>query len=365
MLTLLYKSFYEDTRRIFIQMLSKVTVAIDLMGSDRNPEPEISAIETVLSQDEDIRIASVGPKSLITHLLTNPRFVFIESSAGVPMDTPPAFALRNYSNSTLDVGTKALKEGMVDAFVTAGNTGAALAFSLKNLKRIKGIPRPGIAVVLPTEKKPKVLIDAGANADCRPEHLVGFAKLGLLYAENVLELRNPRFSLLNIGEEENKGDSLRKETYKLMMSLKDKFAGNIEPEDLLNPENEVEVIVTDGFTGNVTLKLLEGAADNIMRIVRRALSREDVLIKLGAYLVKGSLSKEFDVLRYEKYGGACLLGLEKPVVISHGRSSAEALVNAILTAKKVVEADIASMLDPLRKRGVFGGKDTSEKGTLF
>ncbi len=340
-----------------------ISIGLDLLGSDTHPESEISALEIVLRLDKKIKIAVICPESFSPLLPESERISFISANSGVPMDTPPSLALRNYKGSTLDEGTKALSKGLISAFVTAGNTGAALAFAVINIKRIKGISRPGIAVVIPARSGPRVLIDAGANADVRPEHLVGFAKIGISFAKYVLGIEHPRVALLNIGEEEGKGDTLRKESYKRLKVLKNSFGGNIEAKDLL--ESPYEVIVTDGFTGNICLKLLEGSVDFFMRTLKEALTEGNLLNKTGAFLVKNSIKNKFNNLRYEKYGGACLLGLLRPVIIAHGRSNAEALANAILYAKEVAEANIEKHLtkNVSEENEIFS--ENIEKETLF
>lgn len=340
-----------------------IYIGLDILGSDIHPESEIGAIEIVLRLDEKIKIAAVCPEKTFALLPQSERISFINARSGVPMNTPPSLALRNFKGSTLDEGTKALGQMRISAFVTAGNTGAALAFAMVNIKRIRGIPRPAIAVVIPAKSGPRVLIDAGANADVRPEHLVGFAKLGISFAKDVLGVKKPKVALLNIGEEEGKGDTLRKESYKRLKILKDNFAGNIESKDLL--ESPHEVIVTDGFTGNICLKLLEGSVDFFARTLKDALTEGSFLTKTGAFLVKNAIKIKFEKLRYEKYGGACLLGLSRPVVIAHGRSNAEALANAILYAREVAMADIGKHISNKGEEETEIFSEKVEKETLF
>lgn len=340
-----------------------VCVALDMLGSDNHPEAEIGAVELVLNLDTKIKIAAVCPESVYALLPRSERISHINAKSGVPMDIPPSLAVRNFKGSTLDVGTKALREGGVSAFVTAGNTGAALAFATINVKKIKGILRPAIAVVIPAKSGPRVLLDAGANAEVRPEHIVDFAKLGLSYAREVLGIKNPRVALLNIGEEGSKGDTLRKESFKKLKALKDKFAGNIESKDIL--ESPYEVIVTDGFTGNICLKLLEGSAEFFKGVLKEALEEGNFLTRLGRLLVRSAIKRKFENLRYEKYGGACLLGLSKPVIIAHGRSNAEALANAILYAKDVAEAEIGMHISGEEQKDPEVFLEETERKTLF
>ena len=273
------------------------------------------------------------------------------------MDAAPSYALRNLADSALSRGLAALGRGEVDAFVSAGNTGAVLAFSLRHISRIAGIPRPAIAVILPSKGQETVLLDAGANADCNAEFLLGFARIGTALSRALLDVAEPTVGLVNIGEEETKGDGLRKEAFSLFSKSVQNFVGNVEPTHLL--DGCVSVLVTDGFSGNLILKTLEGAASTMTGIIKEALSR-NVAGKIAGFLARSSLKQELSRFNYEKYGGSLLAGLDKPVVIAHGRSTPMALAHALLFAAQVARADVASLIrEELAGTTAKGQPDTS------
>lgn len=311
-------------------------VGLDLFGSDHHPGVEVAAIRLALERDDRLEIVAFGaPAEGLP--VDGERVRLVHAPEGVPMGMAPAEALRSLPQSSMGAGMAALAREEIDAFVSAGNTGAMLAFGIKHLRRLPGVPRPAIAVILPGEPGERVLLDAGANADCRPDHLVGFARVGAAVARAALGRENPRIGLLNIGEEAGKGDTLRKAAFEALSERVAGFVGNVEPTALLTAD--VDVVVADGFTGNVALKTLEGAASFFGRLVKRAF-RANAAASVGGLLARSSLQREFATLDYERYGGSLLAGLEKPVIIAHGRSSPEALANAMLFGARVAAGDV-------------------------
>ncbi|MFC1930051.1 phosphate acyltransferase PlsX [Chloroflexota bacterium] len=274
--------------------------------------------------------------------LRKPGITIVNASQVIDCDEPPLKAVRSKPKSSIVVGINLVKEGKADAFVSAGNTGAVLCAALLILGAVKGVERPAIGCFLDTRPSiPSLLVDAGANADCRPHHLVQFAQLGALYSKRILNLESPRVGLLSNGGEDVKGNRLAQESHLLLKKVRGlNFIGNIEGQDILR--RTTDVIVTDGFTGNIVLKTIEGLSDNFLTSARQIghifshasrLRGRDLLRDVGL----GSLTKSMD---YTEYGGACLLGVEGNVIIAHGRSHAKAIKNAIGLAKETVECGI-------------------------
>ncbi len=257
----------------------------------------------------------------------------------IEMGEAPGQAIRKKKNSSIVLSVNAVVTGSSDAVVAAGSTGAAMAASLFGLGRIQGIERPAIATVLPTMKGPLVLIDSGANTDCTPSMLYQFGLMGSTYAKKVLGIENPRVALLNIGEEAGKGDELAKDTYKVFDENKDKlnFIGNAEGKEIFL--GNCDVIVCDGFVGNVTLKTIEGVARMFFYMVKQEFCA-NVFTKLAGALIKPILRKMYKKINYEEFGGALLLGVKGITVICHGRSSAYAIKNAVKVAYNAVELGV-------------------------
>lgn len=320
-----------------------VRVAVDALGGDRAPEEIVAgALEAATG---GIAPVVYGPADLDPHGLEH-----VVTDGAVEMDDKPGEAVRGKPDSSLVRAVRAVGDGEADAVVSAGNTGAVLAASLLHVKRLPGVHRPGIAVVIPTAHGPSVLIDAGANADARPEHLLQFAHMGCVFAEEILAVERPRVRLLSIGEEPEKGNQLTLEAHALLAADGLPFEGNAEGRTLL--DGEADVIVCDGFTGNVALKTLEGT----IRAVLTALSDEAAASargKLGGALLLPSLRGLRRRLDPEEYGGGYLLGLRGLVVISHGSSSRRAIANAIRMAARGVDHEIVRRLQdslPARQR---------------
>jgi glycerol-3-phosphate acyltransferase PlsX len=309
-------------------------VAVDAMGADRGPE-EIVAGALAAATDE-VQPIIVGPTGLDTNGLE-----LLEAREVIAMDEGPTEAVRSKPNSSLVVACRAVAEGRADAVVSAGNTGAMLAAGLLEIRRIPGVRRPAIAVTIPARSGPSVLLDSGANADARPEDLVQFAHMGVVFAKEILDVREPKIRLLSIGEEPEKGNQLTLEAHDLLEASDLNFAGNTEGRDLL--AGAADVIVTDGFTGNVTLKLLEGTIRNVLDTFREEITAS-ARGRLGGLLIRPAARRLRARLDPDTYGGAYLLGLRRLVVIAHGNSSRRAIENAVRLAARGVEKDVVGRL---------------------
>src|SRR5438132_3078420 len=311
-----------------------IRVAVDAMGGDRGPEEIVAG--AVDAASDTVRPVIVGAAGLDTHSLE-----LIEAADVIAMDDKPTDAVRGKPNSSLVVACRAVGEGKADAVVSAGNTGAMLAACLLEIRRLPGVRRPAIAVTIPARRGPSVLLDSGANADARPEDLVQFAHMGAVFAEEILGIANPEIRLLSIGEEPEKGNQLTLEAHALMAASGLNFAGNVEGRDLL--AGAADVVVTDGFTGNVTLKLLEGTIKNLLDTFREEVTAT-ATGKLGGLLIRPAARRLRERLDPETYGGAYLLGLRGLVVIAHGNSSRRAVANAIRLGARGVEHDVVARL---------------------
>lgn len=308
-----------------------VTVAVDAIGGDNAPAEILEGIRLALSSDPSLRVLLTGPAEIV-----NP-FAASHSDAVEPVPTTqivemhehPASAVRAKRDSSIVVCCRLIREGRAQAFFSAGSTGAAMAAATLVMGRIEGVQRPAIATVVPTAGPPCVMLDVGANADCKPEHLLQFASMGAAYASVVLGVIGPRIALLNIGEEPTKGSQLAQDAYALMAARTPNFIGNIEGRDVL--AGSADVIVTDGFTGNVALKLLEGTSRILLEQVREAISGTP-LAKTAAAVLKPALARLNERLDPDTYGGAPLLGVDGICIIGHGSSGSKAVSNAIRIA---------------------------------
>jgi glycerol-3-phosphate acyltransferase PlsX len=311
-----------------------VRIAVDAMGSDRGPEEIVAgALEARTEGIEPILFgdASIDPRGLELHV----------TSDVIEMDEKPAEAVRAKPESSLVASVRAVADGKADAVVSAGNTGAMLAAGLLVLRRIPGVIRPAIAVPIPGRRGPSVLLDCGANADARPEHLLQFGAMGSVFAEEILGVPNPEVRLLSIGEEPEKGNQLTLEAHELLAASDLNFKGNTEGRDILAGASDV--VVTDGFTGNVTLKLLEGTILTLFDALRSEITAT-TLGKLGGLLIRPAARRLRHRLDPDTFGGAYLLGLRGLVVIAHGSSSRTAIANAIRLAARGVENDVVGRL---------------------
>ncbi|MGE5551886.1 MAG: phosphate acyltransferase PlsX [Bacteroidota bacterium] len=311
-------------------------IALDAMGSDFAPREEVRGA-VAACQELGAEVILVGdPARLEAELAACPEaralpLEVVAATERIAMDEHPATAVKKKRQASVVVANELVRNGQASGVVSAGNTGAAMAASLLRLGRIKGIDRPAIAIPMPTATGVSVLLDAGANADCSPENLVQFAMMGAVYAERVLGLSNPRVGLLNIGEEPTKGNTLCLAAYPLLSSSGLNFVGNVEGLDV--HRGVAEVIVCDGFVGNVVLKLSEGLAGVLFSQIKESVSAS-VKGRLGGVLLRSSLRALRGRLDYTEYGGAPLLGVDGVSIIAHGRSNARAIRNAIKAASK-------------------------------
>ena len=320
-----------------------IRVAVDALGGDRAPD-EIVAGAAAASSPE-IQPTLFGPASLDSHGLA-----LVAASEAIAMDEHAVESVRSKTNSSLVRAVRAVGDGDADVVVSAGNTGAMLAASLLHIRRMPGVHRPGIAVVIPTKRGQSVLIDAGANADARPEHLVQFAHMGSVFAEEMLGVQRPDVRLLSIGEEDEKGNQLTIEAHELLRAAELRFGGNIEGRGLL--EGDADVVVADGFTGNVALKTLEGTVRSLLDALRTELE-SSLRGRLGGALMRPAARRVRERLDPETYGGGYLLGLNGLVVIAHGSSSRIAIANAIRLGARGVEHRVVERLQERLSPGVL------------
>ena len=325
--------------------MKNTIIALDAAGGDYAPHEMVKgAIKAV--QEYHVEVVLVGRKNVLRKLLekspVESGITIVDATELIDFDEHPVRALQNKPNSSIVIGINLLKSGKVSAFVSAGNTGAVVACSLLTLGRAKGVSRPAIGAFLDVlTSQPPLLVDAGANADCRPEHLLEFARLGSIYSKYILNIAFPRVGLLCNGVEEGKGNRLVQETFPLLKEAKDiTFIGNIEGHDI--SRKTADVIVTDGFTGNIVLKTIEGSNDNFLNSIQELghvfssvsrLKTRELLREIGL----GAWTKKLD---FSEYGGACLLGVNGAVIIAHGRSKTRAIKNAIGLAKETIERGI-------------------------
>lgn len=322
-------------------------IAIDAMGGDNAPREVVrGAIDA--AREYGLSIALVGQSSVVEQFLPKPvpsNVSMVEAAQIVSMKEHPAVAIRQKRDSSLAVGLKLVKQHEADAFVSAGNSGAIMAAALLALGRIEGVERPAIASVFPAASGVFLLLDIGANADCRANFLLQFARMGTVYAERVLGVANPRVGLLSNGEEETKGSQLVLEAHQLLKGSELNFMGNVEGKDAT--KGVADVIVTDGFTGNVVIKVAEGISEMLFDLLRESITSR-LRFRLAAALLRPAFSLVRQRLDYSEYGGAPLLGVNGVVIIAHGRSDAKAIKNAVRVAKESVERDVVGALRPAK-----------------
>lgn len=314
-------------------MAEKTKVALDAMGGDHAPAEIVKgAIDAVL-KESGVCVYLVGQEDRIQAELAKyeydkARIEIVNASEVIETAEPPVNAIRRKKDSSMVVGMKLVKEGKADAFVSAGSSGAILVGGQVIVGRIKGVERPPLAPLIPTEKGVSLLIDCGANVDARPSHLVQFAKMGSIYMENVLGVKSPKVGIVNIGAEEEKGNALVKETFPLLKEQTDiHFVGSVEAREI--PRGQVDVVVCEAFAGNVILKLYEGLGDVLIRKIKGGMMTS-LRSKIGALLVKPALKKTLKAFDASEYGGAPLLGLNGLVVKTHGSAKAKEVCNTIL-----------------------------------
>lgn len=324
-------------------MTNTIKVAVDAMGGDNAPSVVIDGVMLALDAMPNLEIYLLGPKEVIDPVANkNPRIVPVEATEVIAMDEHPAQAVRAKKDSSIVLGCRLVKDGKAQGFFSAGSTGAIMSAATLIIGRIRGISRPAIATTLPTGGKPVLMLDCGANADVKPENMLQFGMMGEAYARGVMNVAEPKVSLLNIGEEETKGNALTLESYGLLKENLPNFNGNIEGKELLS--GQADVVVTDGFTGNVALKLLEGSSKTLLSAVKRAITNPKWKMIFVAPLAS-SFDKLKDDFNPDKFGGAVLLGLKGIACIGHGSSSAEAIKNGVLYTARAIKANVPAHIE--------------------
>ena len=314
-------------------MQEVIKVALDAMGGDNAPDEIIKGAIEAVGLREDIKVFLVGKEELIREKLKaysyrEPQIEVVNATEVIETAEPPVAAIRKKKDSSIVVGMKLVKEGTADAFVSAGSSGAVLVGGQLLVGRIKGVERPPLAPLIPTEKGVSLLVDCGANVDARPSHLVQFAKMGSIYMEHVMGVKNPKVAIVNIGAEEEKGNALVKDTFPLLKECKDlNFIGSIEAREI--PHGQADVIVCEAFVGNVILKLYEGVGAVLISKIKEGMM-SSLRSKIGALLVKPALKQTVKSFDASEYGGAPLLGLNGLVVKTHGNSKAKEVKNSII-----------------------------------
>ncbi len=310
-----------------------VTIAVDAMGGDHAPGVVLEGVAAALEKDERLLVVLVGPADVVEPFASaHARCVAQPASEVITMGEHPAQAVRKKKDSSIVVGCRAVKEGRAQGFFSAGSTGACLAGATLGIGRINVIPSP-IA--------PVVMADIGANADCKPEYLVQFAQMASIYAEKIVGIEHPRVALLNIGEEDTKGSQFAQQAFALMKEGVSGFAGNAEGNDIITAK--YDVVVTDGFTGNVVLKTVEGTAKALFSALKDVMT-SSLKTKLGALAVKSDLKELKDSISADTYGGAPLLGVAGVCLVGHGSSNAKAIENGVLASAKMVRSDVAGLI---------------------
>ena len=323
-------------------MSEKVTITVDAMGGDDAPGVVLEGVADALAADADLSVILCGPAEVVEPFAAaHERCTAQAASEVIAMAEHPANAVRRKKDSSIVVGCRLVKEGAAQGFFSAGSTGACLAAGTLVMGRIKGVARPALATVIPSPVRPVVMCDVGANADCKPEYLVQFAQMASIYAEKIMRIESPRAALLNIGEEDTKGSQFAQEAHRLLAERLPNFAGNAEGGDILAAT--YDVIVTDGFTGNVCLKTIEGTSKTLFKTLKKVMLATP-LSKLGALAIKGGLKELMVQVSPDTYGGAPLLGVKGACIVGHGSSSALAVKNGVLTTAGVVRADVAGII---------------------
>lgn len=320
-------------------------IALDAFGGDEAPEAVVSAAMKAIEKWPDLEILLVGKRDMIHRRIQGekPRLKIIPAEEVIATDEEPVRAIRSKKDSSLVVATRLVKEKEAEAVISAGNTGALMAAGLLIIGRMEGVERPALSPVLPTTTGGGVLVlDVGANVDAKPHHLLQYARMGHLYAEKVMGITRPRIGLLNIGAEEKKGNELTKETFPLLKREPFHFIGNVEPRDV--PFGVADVVVCEGFAGNILLKTMEGTASAIFQQLKETFT-ESFKNKLAAAVLKSSLMKLRARLDYKEYGGTILMGLKGVVVKAHGSSDERAFLNAIGQARHLLELNIVERLE--------------------
>ncbi len=339
-----------------------IKIALDAFGSDNAPVPEVLGAIAAVESDEGLEIILTGNKSVLGPMLEKyekysaafPRISIKHASERITMEDSPSSVVRNKKDSSLRVAYELVKNREADAVISAGNSGASLATSMFVLKRMEGIDRPAIATIMPSVGGFTVLIDAGANVEVRPGHLVQFGIMGSEYASFMKDIKKPKIGILSNGEEESKGNDLTREAYKLLKNTDLNFYGYVEGRDIFN--GMVDVVVCDGFIGNIVLKSAESLAETIFKLLREEVDRS-FWSKLGFFMARRSVKKFKKLVDHNEYGGAPLLGVNGAAFIAHGGASKKAITSAVFIAKHFVEkgiiSNISEEIEKNSTKGVF------------
>ncbi len=326
-----------------------IKIGFDVFGGDNSPAAPIAAATKFAKKNKDIEIVLYGNQEIINRELDSSisNIKIVNATEKIEGNDDPTMAIRKKKNSSIVIGAKALKNDEIDCFLSAGNTGALVAAGVFVVRRLKGIDRPALPGFLPSKNKntPTLLLDLGANVDAKPEHLMQYAKLATIYLQSVSAIDNPKVSLLNIGEEENKGTDLYKTTHKLLLESDLNFAGNMEAREILT--TNTDIILMDGFVGNMILKSLEGAIGFFNQSLKEVFLA-NFKTKIGALLVKSKLKQVGKQMDYKEIGATPILGLDKLMLKAHGSSDEKAFYSALVSAKKMIEADLMTSI----KKGV-------------
>lgn len=323
--------------------MSEYHIAVDAMGGDDAPQVVIEGVVEYLKAHNDTTISLVGKERIINKHLKNLDFKnydkinVIDALEEISMKEHFFSYWRKREETSIKKAIDLVKNKKAQAMVSAGNTGAVMALAKTVLGSLKNIERPALAIMVPTLKGQSLLVDVGANVDSKPKNLVQFALMGKVYLENIMGIDNPKIALMSIGEEEVKGNELTKTTHNLLKQMDINFIGNVEGRDVYI--GEADLIVTDGFTGNVTLKVTEGVVDVMLSMLKREIM-SNLLAKIGFFFLKSSLKRIKKKLDYAEYGGALLLGVNGIVIIGHGSSNVKAIKNAIYLSKKFIEKNV-------------------------
>lgn len=327
-------------------------IAVDAMGGDHAPQAVVEGAMQAAQALTNVHIILIGNESHIRHHMIGPcppNIEIIHTTEVIASDEKePAKAIRRKKNSSMAMALEMVKENQADAVISAGNTGAFMSGGVFITKRIEGIERPALAPILPTlEGKGTLVLDVGANMDAKPEHLLQYALMGNVYAQYVMGVTNPRIGLLNVGTEELKGNDLTKEAFTLLEAQNFTFIGNVEARDI--PFGICDVVVTDGFSGNILLKSMEGIANAVFQVMKEEFTAS-LLTKVGAAILKPGLRRIKKKMDYTEYGGAPLMGLQGACIKAHGSSNSHAIKNAIFQAVRFVEKDVIGHISHEVKR---------------
>jgi glycerol-3-phosphate acyltransferase PlsX len=337
-------------------------IVVDTMGGDKDiPDINIEGALYAVKESEGLNVLLVGPQKIVEEKLDSiskklflrkylKNLSIVNAEDTVSMEEQPSKALRTKQSSSIAVGIKLIKDNLADGFVSAGNSGVIMAFALTQIGTVKNVSRPAIATMLPTLNSSCIVLDVGANVDCKPSQLVELAYMGSIYSEYILGKKEPKVALLSIGNEETKGNQQVLEAYKILKQTKLNFIGNIEGKDI--PFGVADVVITDGFVGNIILKFGEGVSEMLLSLIKQALKKHP-FVMLSLPFVWNAIRDIRKKVDFTEYGGAPLIGLEKVCIISHGRSNAKAIKNAIKVATQMVEKQVNSIISQYMEKVVI------------